>query len=126
WIKVAEQDIDQGKLNEAAQLLEMYRYESANNPDYWRASGRLHLELRNYDVAADAFRECVRLSPRDYGAHNYLGIALGRAGKLEEALKAFETASKINPSNIAAYGNAGTACMLANKPDLAVPFYKRA
>jgi Flp pilus assembly protein TadD len=47
------------------------------------------------------------LNPRDYSAHNNLGIVYSKLGSHSLALKAFEAAIQLNPQNASIYFNIG-------------------
>jgi Flp pilus assembly protein TadD len=53
--------------------------------------------------------EAVRLQPRRTAAWSNLGTALGRAGRLEAAARAFGEALRLDPGNAVLRGNLGAA-----------------
>jgi len=56
-----------------------------------------HLDRRDFDQAARAFRSALRLDPEHYKALTGLGRCLAELGMPEEARKCFEKALEINP-----------------------------
>ena len=57
--------------------------------------GKHFLEERNLPAAEKAFRELVAESPQDSRASYYLGIALARQDRTEEAIEALENARRL-------------------------------
>jgi len=72
--------------------------------------GKRFLEERNLEAAEQAFRELVAESPQDSRASYYLGIALARQDRTEEAIAALESARRLakrpNPSVLYELGTA--------------------
>ena len=60
------------------------------------ARGTQHLLLDQPQAAIDAYEESLRLEPRPE-TYVYLGLALDRAGRKEEARRAFSHALRIDP-----------------------------
>jgi Flp pilus assembly protein TadD len=60
------------------------------------------VELARADLVEEAeaqFAEVVRLRPDLAKAHQYLGLALAKEGKLNQALTEFNIALQLNPTN---------------------------
>jgi tetratricopeptide (TPR) repeat protein len=72
--------------------------------------GKRFLEERNLEAAERAFRELVAESPEDSRASYYLGVALARQDRTEEAIEALESARRLakgpNPSVLYELGTA--------------------
>lgn len=66
-------------------------------------------ERKDYDGAAEVWREFIGQHPNDHEAINELGIALVCAGRFEQGLDAFRQALAIQPDFISAKTNAGVA-----------------
>jgi Tfp pilus assembly protein PilF len=71
-------------------------------------------------------RECheaIRINPTFSLAQSHLGSALGRQGKIDEAVVHFRAALRENPDNLLANYNLGIALMIQGKrEEAAVPF----
>jgi Tfp pilus assembly protein PilF len=72
-----------------------------------------HIQIADYlceqnrlDEAIVEYRKCLQRVPDDTNALNNLGIALGKQGKFEEAIKCFTEALRIKP-DAATHANAG-------------------
>jgi len=70
-----------------------------NDPDPWILSGRLLAELGRHRDAARHFESARRIEPGDLMIANLLGVALGDAGKAEQARAVFETAMSAEAEN---------------------------
>ncbi|HSF19880.1 MAG TPA: tetratricopeptide repeat protein [Vicinamibacteria bacterium] len=53
----------------------------------------------------------VRSTPSYAEAHNYLGVAHGRMGRIDEAKREFETVLELDPSSAATYNNLGSLAL---------------
>lgn len=56
-------------------------------------------------AATADFAEAIRLDPRLAAAHDWYGVALGRAGRTEEALESFKQANQLDPELVTAKSN---------------------
>jgi tetratricopeptide (TPR) repeat protein len=81
--------------------------------------GLLSLQAKQYDHAIEWAARTIRIEPRaDY--ISTLGAALHGAGRLEEALKAFDKAVSLQPADAAHWKNLGSALIDLNRPDEAL------
>jgi Flp pilus assembly protein TadD len=55
--------------------------------------------------AIEQFEEALQIDPDDAGAHNNLGVALGRSSRVAEAIGQFEEALRLNPNYTEARSN---------------------
>jgi tetratricopeptide (TPR) repeat protein len=74
--------------------------------------GVVLLDLERSSEAAVAFTAAIGLSPDLVRAHDYLGVALGSAGKHEEAIACWERVLVLDPSRIDARYNIAQAKFL--------------
>jgi tetratricopeptide (TPR) repeat protein len=78
------------------------------------------------DDAANAYRTAIELKP-SAAYYNNLGGILGRAGKIEEAMAAFQKSAELDPQNAAqAYRNGGITLYNVGKMKEAVEPLKKA
>jgi len=61
------------------------------------------------DEAIQAYREALRINPKDATTHYNVGVALYKKGLLDEAVQAYREALRINPEYAVAYLNLGLA-----------------
>jgi serine/threonine-protein kinase len=72
--------------------------------------GALLLEVKyDYDGAASHFRMAAKLEPNDPRYHYHLGLALGRQGRLDEAIVAFRETIRLKPDLAQAHYGLGVA-----------------
>ena len=57
----------------------------------------VYVQTNGFDLAASEFRSVIRQKPDSYIAHNGLGLALERLGRLEEAVEEFKTVTELKP-----------------------------
>jgi len=72
------------------------------------------------------FEHTVRITDRNYLAHNNLGIALRSTGKIDEAVSHYQESIRIRPNYEQAHYNLGNALMAQKKMDDAVFQYREA
>jgi tetratricopeptide (TPR) repeat protein len=66
------------------------------------------------------------LDPKDAPAHNNLGLAFYKQGKLDEAIACYRQAVKLDPKNALAHYNLGNALSEQGKLDEAIACYRQA
>jgi hypothetical protein len=65
--------LDRGDLKGASAILTRLRPRQSRNPLYWFLDGSLHAMLSNFDVAADSYRQALKLKPDMTMAHESFG-----------------------------------------------------
>lgn len=83
-------------------------------------------QAQNYAGAVDRYREILRLSPDIAEVWSNLGSDLFRAGRLDEAIAAFQHAVSLKPSLVAPHLFTGKAYLQLSQPQKAVAPLKRA
>jgi len=88
--------------------------------------GNRLVRQKKHDQAVEAFEAAIALKPDYADAHNGLGIAHQRAGRVDKAMAAYRRAIEISPGHAQAHSNLGAAHMDRNEPGLAITAYGRA
>jgi Tfp pilus assembly protein PilF len=92
----------------------------------WARLGDAYDVANRPDDAANAYRQAVALKPTP-GYYNNLGGILGRAGKIDDAMAAYQKSAELDPANAAqAYRNAGITLYNVGKMKEAVEPLKKA
>ncbi len=78
------------------------------------------------DQVIEGFQSTAKLDPRYPPARYHLGLALGRAGRLKEAKKAFLKAIELDPDFAVAYRAAGQVLLSIGDVDGAVKHFEKA
>jgi Flp pilus assembly protein TadD len=73
------------------------------------------LEQGNIAQASAQAREALRLNSGDADAHNVLGVTLAQQGQVDEAVREFQIALRINPQHTQASRNLERATALARQ-----------
>jgi Flp pilus assembly protein TadD len=84
---------------------------AVEDPDY--AAGKRAVEAMNWQAALDAFHKVVAKNPGNANAHNYLGYAYRKSGKLDLAFKEYEEALRLDPKHRGAHEYLGEAYLMA-------------
>ena len=79
----------------------------AVNPLAWFVQGRALAEMGRLPEAIAAYRENLRVAPRDVWARNNLGNAYRDSGQPREAMLAYRQAVETNPDYLPAWHNLG-------------------
>jgi tetratricopeptide (TPR) repeat protein len=99
-------------------------------PDYAEAHTSLGAILcdvkRDYSGAEAEFREAIRLKPDYAEAHFNLGNALGRQGKVPEAIAKYRDAIRLKPDYVEAHFNLGYALGSQGKIPEAIAEFRKA
>ncbi len=80
----------------------------------------------NYIEFENVMRKGIQIYPNEPRFYYGLGIALQRAGKLEEAIAAYRQVIKLQPDSASAYYNMGTALSDQKKLEEAITAYRKA
>jgi len=104
----------------ASRLLASMRDEQSGNVVYWMATGYLHNQLKNTDLAIDAYKKAIEINPRSEPAWFYLGETYATAKKFGDAIMAYREAGKVEPRDGRAYVSAGFAYLGLDNHDKAL------
>ena len=85
----------------------------AQNPLAWFVQGRALGEMGRLPEAIAAYRQNLRLAPRDVWAWNNLGNAWRDSGRPREAMQAYRAAVEIDPDYLQAWNNLGSTFYLS-------------
>ena len=86
---------------------------------------RIYMARKDYAQAADLYAKLWREYPKDASYPNYIGIALLQEGKLNDARKSFEQATKVNKRFPDAYNNLGATYYAEKSYKKAIAQYRR-
>ena len=76
--------------------------------------------------ALEAYNKAIALKPEDASLHNNYGLALAKAGKLQDALPELEKAAQLEPANACKYYyNVGALLTNAGQVDAAVETFRK-
>ena len=87
---------------------------------------RLHMARKEYKEAGEIFYHLAASNPRNPLYWNELGIALHNQAQLDQALKCYQKAVKVDPRYADAQNNIGTVLYERKKYPKAIRAYKRA
>src|SRR5205814_4183922 len=72
------------------------------------------------------FRHAIQVTKNNYLAHNNIGTALDKAGRVEDALREFQEALKAKPNYAEAHNNLGVALAEQRRVEEALSHYRKA
>ena len=121
WGAIREKDY--GK---ALRLLGELRKSQAGSAAYWFAVGFVQGELGNHQLAVDAYRRTLSLSPQEAAAYNNMGNSYGDLGQHQEAIAAYKSAIALYPKYADAYYNLGLSNGKLGQHQEAIAAYKSA
>ena len=101
-----------GRAEEALEAFRQVGEAYPNDPDPWILSGRLLTELGRHRDAARHFETARQIKPGDLMIANLLGVALGDAGKAEQARAVFEAAMAVETENPVTLNNFAMLLMI--------------
>jgi protein O-mannosyl-transferase len=109
----------------------LYRETIARNPTAWMAYNNLAmLKLQGspdeLPEAMTLLQTSLRLYPGNAEAHNNLGVAFQRQGRLEDAIREHREALRLLPSYAEAYNNLGIVVEQQGRMEEAVQYYTTA
>lgn len=81
--------------------------------------GRRAIEAGDWPGALSAMRKVVAADPGNADAHNWMGFAYRKMGRLEESFAAYREALRLDPGHRSAHEYVGEAYLAAGQPDQA-------
>ncbi|HEX5411173.1 MAG TPA: tetratricopeptide repeat protein [Terriglobia bacterium] len=84
-----------------------------------------HLTARDYAAAERGFREVIKLDPQSAAAYSDLGVVYMGTNRVTSAIRSFEAAGKLAPSEIGIDLNLGLAYYRKHLFEQAIPHFKR-
>lgn len=88
--------------------------------------GNAYSRLGQFEYAAEAYDQAIRLGMKDPDLYNELGIAYGEMGRYEEAVRAFKQAVRMRPDLAEAHNNIGLTYYRMGRHEEAVKSFRRA
>jgi S1-C subfamily serine protease/tetratricopeptide (TPR) repeat protein len=102
------QAMKRGDYRTASRILNEIRPRNENTALYWHLCGMAHAGLRHYGPAELSFRRAIELDERVHKiTYPELGRVLMYQGREREAIEAFRTATKLDPTNVVNFQYAG-------------------
>ncbi|MDP3763149.1 MAG: tetratricopeptide repeat protein [bacterium] len=99
YLMLAQLEIQQNNIPGAIASAQKLSLLMPNNSGVYFELGVLKYSNKDYTGATDAFNRALIITPDHANAKYYLGLALSRLGRLEEALTHFEALSVSNPES---------------------------
>jgi tetratricopeptide (TPR) repeat protein len=90
------------------------------------ASAVTWAQLHHWRNTITLFQRALKVTSRNYLAHNNLGAALDEQGKIKEAIAHYTKSLEINPNYWMAHNNLGTALAGQGKNKEAIAHYRKA
>ncbi|MFM7447754.1 MAG: tetratricopeptide repeat protein [Leptolyngbyaceae cyanobacterium] len=101
FIEVAETLIEAGDVSSASRIFYWVSLLRSDSTELQQKIGDFWMQRQNYSVAAEAYRQWIKLEPESPEAHYKLATALYELGQLEQATKTFEYARSLYEKFIA-------------------------
>ena len=96
------------------------------NADWWVVSGYAYSQLQQYQRAADAFQQAIRIEPQDITAGTCSPRRTARSSQPERAIRTLDNALRINRDSPVTYYLLGESFSDLKRPERAVGFYEEA
>ena len=96
-------------------LLELFLSDEPENPDLLYNLGMAYSDQNNLERAIELLTKLVTNAPDHINGRVAMGVALLRAGKINEGISELETAVRQAPENLWAHRNLGAGLMLLNR-----------
>jgi len=125
-LEQAQQQHQQGKLQEALDSYRELLEDDPNQPDVLHLAGIILVQMENYPEALDYFNLAIKLEPSTANFHNSKANLLMRTNELVEATKTYHIAISLKPNYAVAYNNLGNSFYRQNKINNAKKAYQKA
>jgi Flp pilus assembly protein TadD len=106
----------QGKFAEAEATLTQMGHATPNTYLYHLGVGKIHERKKNYPLAAEHYREAIRLDPKQLEAHYRLAVVLRALGETAKAKEQFQVFSQLQSHTECGVGQ-GMGRMRPRLPD---------
>jgi tetratricopeptide (TPR) repeat protein len=124
-VEAGQRHLQAGRHLEAQLCCQQAIAADPNHTDSLRLMALLSLRAKQYDHAIEWAARAIRIEPR--ADHiSTLGTALLGAGRIEEALRAFDKAVSLEPTDAEHWKKLGAALIDLNRPDEALLSLRRA
>ncbi len=117
--------LDQGRLDEAMQLLQRALEIEPDNQESRRLRGQVHFQMSDYRRASEDLRFHASQNPHSMEAHGLLADSLLHSGEWEEAVDVAEHLIDLDAEHFHAYQVLGRALVALNRPEDAVAAFDR-
>ena len=91
-------------------------HSTPQDAEVFMGQGRDYLARDEYQRAAEAFSEAIKLDPQDPNAHYNKGLATMRLGQYTRAVEDFDEAIRLDPQDVDAYVNRGISYLMMAVP----------
>ena len=100
-------ELKNGASEQALVLLSRLSQDAPDKPNLFTNLGLAHFQLKQSDLAEQAFQQAISRNLNDAVAHNHLGILKRRQGQFQDALIEYQRAIEIDSEYARAYFNLG-------------------
>jgi cytochrome c-type biogenesis protein CcmH/NrfG len=89
----------QRELQERIAVLEKQTQQNATNTEAWIELGNAYFDTEQYENSIQAYRRALDLKPDNADVWTDMGVMQRKAGRPQEAVKAFDQAIAVNPKH---------------------------
>lgn len=125
-IDAAKPYVDRGELGEALRLLKQAQQLQPRSADIWFRIAGLQYDMREYEVARSSVLQAIEAAADEWRYHYLLGLIGKDAGQPAQALRAFETARRLNPMAADVHNQLGDLAMRESRFEAAADCFRRA
>jgi tetratricopeptide (TPR) repeat protein len=90
---------EQGRFDEAIQVMNSVIRTDSNNPNIWYNKGLIHYNQEDYIAAVNCFAQAADIEPGFTDALYNKGLALMKIGKYTQAIRVFDAVIRQDPKN---------------------------
>jgi tetratricopeptide (TPR) repeat protein len=115
-----------GNWDESISIMEKATQVDGTKDLLWAVLGDSYIGAKKWPEAAGAYKKAIAIAPKgEY--HNNLGQALAKSGNAADAIKEYDTAAQLDPTNAGMYYfNEGAVLTNTGKPDEANAAFDKA